>query len=286
MLSRNKYKRLSRSKYGDIIIFLILLIFGLFMALPFIYSLLQSIKPLDELFVFPPRFFVQRPTFDNYYILTQLSSDLWVPASRYLFNSIFIAFVGTVGHVIIASMCAYPLAKYKFPGSKLIFDMIVMSLLFTYEVTFIPQYVIMSKINLLNTIWALILPALCMPLGLFLMKQFMGQIPDAIIEAAKVDGAGIFRTFYSIVMPQVKPAWLTLTIFSFQALWNREGLEFIYNESLKTFPTMLKQITSSGIMRAGPASAAAVVLIIPPIIVFLLSQSNVIETMAHSGIKG
>lgn len=281
-----KKKRLSRSLGGDIFVLISLVIFGCFIALPFYFSIIQSLKPMDELFVFPPRLYVQRPTIDNFYILSQLTGSLWVPFSRYLFNSLFITIVGTAGHVVIASMAGFILAKYVLPGSKALFSLVVVSLLFTYEVTFLPSYVIMAKIGLLNTMGALILPALSAPLGLFLMKQFMEVVPDAMIEAAKVDGASTFTTYLKVVMPQVKPAWLTLIIFSFQALWNRQGLEFIYNEELKTLPTILMQITASGIARAGAAAAVGVVLMIPPVIIFVLSQSNIIETMSHSGIKG
>lgn len=279
-------KKLSRSFGGDVVLVVFLIAAGIFMALPFIYAIMQSLKRVDELFVFPPRFFVRSPTLDNYYLVTQLTGSLWVPLSRYIFNSFFITIVGTVGHVIVASMAAFPLSKYKFPGSKWIFSLVVISLLFTYEVTFIPLYVIMSKLQLIDTLFAIILPALSAPLGLFLMKQFMDSIPDAVIESAKVDGAGTFKTYALIVMPQVKPAWLTLVIFSFQSLWNRQGLEYIYSEQFKTLPTVLMQITSSGYARSGAAAAVAVILMLPPILVFLVSQSNILETMAHSGIKG
>ena len=151
--------------------------------------------------------------------------------------------------------------------------------------TSIPSYVIIAKLHIIDTFWALLLPAIATPMGLFLMKQFMSQIPDSIIESARVDGAGTFTTYLRIVMPQVKPAWLTLVIFSFQSLWNREGLTYIFSEQLKTFPTILSQLSSSGVARAGAAAAAAVVLMLPPILVFILAQSNVMETMATSGIK-
>lgn len=281
----NKKKRLSRSRFGDILIVLILFILGCFTALPFFYSIVQALKPINELFVFPPRFIVVRPTLDNFYTVFQLTGSLWVPFSRYVFNSVFVTIIGTVGHVIIASMAAYPLAKFKFPGSRVLFAIVILSLLFTYEVTFLPLYVIISRIGLIDNLATLILPAFAAPLGLFLMKQFMETIPNVVIEAARVDGASTFKTLLSVVMPQVKPAWLTLIIFSFQALWNRQGLEFIYSEQLKTLPTVLMQITASGIARAGAAAAVAVLLMIPPIVVFLATQSNILETMAHSGIK-
>ena len=280
--TRNK---LSRSRLGNLVVLVLLAAMGVFTAIPFLFSIVQSIKPVDELFVYPPRLTVSRPTLDNFAVLFNLTSSTWVPVSRYLFNSLQLTVCGTVGNVVVCSMAAYPLAKLKFHGRKLLFNLVVVSLLFTYEVTFIPNYVILSKLQMLDTFWALLLPAVATPMGLFLMKQFMEQIPDSVVESARVDGAGTLTLYWRIVMPQVKPAWLTLVIFSFQSLWNREGLEFIFSEELKMFPTILKQVASSGVARAGAAAAAAVILMIPPIVVFLLSQSNVIETMASSGIK-
>ena len=280
--TRNK---LSRSRLGNLVVLVLLAAMGVFTAIPFLFSIVQSIKPVDELFVYPPRLTVSRPTLDNFAVLFNLTSSTWVPVSRYLFNSLLLTVCGTVGNVVVCSMAAYPLAKLKFHGRKLLFNLVVVSLLFTYEVTFIPNYVILSKLQMLDTFWALLLPAVATPMGLFLMKHIMEQIPDSVVESARVDGAGTLTLYWRIVMPQVKPAWLTLVIFSFQSLWNREGLEFIFSEELKMFPTILKQVASSGVARAGAAAAAAVILMIPPIVVFLLSQSNVIETMASSGIK-
>ena len=285
MLMKLHTRKLSRSRLGNLVVLVLLAAMGVFTAIPFLFSIVQSIKPVDELFVYPPRLTVSRPTLDNFAVLFNLTSSTWVPVSRYLFNSLLLTVCGTVGNVVVCSMAAYPLAKLKFHGRKLLFNLVVVSLLFTYEVTFIPNYVILSKLQMLDTFWALLLPAVATPMGLFLMKQFMEQIPDSVVESARVDGAGTLTLYWRIVMPQVKPAWLTLVIFSFQSLWNREGLEFIFSEELKMFPTILKQVASSGVARAGAAAAAAVILMIPPIVVFLLSQSNVIETMASSGIK-
>lgn len=278
-------RKFGRSKAGTFLILLILFLMGCFTALPFVYSIVQSIKPMDELFVFPPRLYVVRPTLDNYAVLFNLTTTTWVPVTRYIFNSLALTVLGTLANVLFASMAAYPLAKLKFRGSRALFNLVVVSLLFTYEVTSIPSYVIIAKLHIIDTFWALLLPAIATPMGLFLMKQFMSQIPDSIIESARVDGAGTFTTYLRIVMPQVKPAWLTLVIFSFQSLWNREGLTYIFSEQLKTFPTILSQLSSSGVARAGAAAAAAVVLMLPPILVFILAQSNVMETMATSGIK-
>ena len=287
-------RHINRSFKGNVIMVMFIGLLGSFTALPFVFAVSQSLKGPDELFVFPPRFIVVNPTLDNFFELMQITSTLWVPLSRYTFNSITITALGTVGHVIFASMAAFVLAKYKFPLSKTIFSLIVVSLLFSFEVTFIPSFVIISRMGLLDTIWSIILPAMAMPLGLFLMKQFMESIPDEIIESAKIDGAGTLRIYAQVAMPQVRPAWLTLIIFSFQALWNRTGVEFIFSEQIKPLPTVLQQITATAdvtnmtpaeFARAGPAAAVAILLMLPPIIVFWLSQTRIIETMAHSGIK-
>lgn len=283
--SSSKRKAVKRSHWGNALLVFVIAILGVFTALPFIYAISQSLKPLDEIFIFPPRLFVHNPTTENFYQLTQLVQSSWVPFSRYLFNSIFVSVTATVLHVLLSSMAAFPLAKFTFPFSKFISSIIVMSLLFTGEATAIPQFILMSRVNMLDSYWALILPAVASSLGIFLMQQFMRQLPDALIEAANIDGANLFTTLWRVVFPAVKPAWLTLMIFAFQATWNREGTESIYSDTLKVLPTVLKQITSSGLSQAGTASAAAVIIMIPPILVFLCSQSSVIETMAQSGIK-
>ncbi len=278
--------RLSRSVGGTIAIALFLLVIGAFMALPIVYSLIQSVKPLDEIFAYPPRFFVRHPTFDNYIQVYQLCQNLWVPLSRYVFNSLFIAGVGTFVYVILASMAAFPLSKHKFLGKAVISALIVWALLFRSEVTGISQYIIISGMGMINTYWALLLPPLASTFGVFLMMQFMeSAIPDAVLEAARIDGASEYRTFFSIAMPAVKPAWLTLVIFTFQSFWNVTGVSFVYDESLKTLPSVLSTISSGGLARAGATAAVAVILLVPPIIIFIISQSSISETMAHSGLK-
>ncbi len=275
----------SHSMIGNMFSILILVLMGAFMALPLVLAVCNSLKPLEELFVFPPRFFVRNPTFDNFHDIFVLMRQSWVPFSRYIFNTVLITVVGTAGHLIIASLCAYPLAKHKFPGRNFCFWLIVTALMFSTHVTAIPNYLIMSKLGGLDHYAALILPAIAKPMGLFLMKQFMEQIPDSLIEAAKIDGAGELKIFRSIVMPSVKPAWLTLIIFCFQDLWNLQGSNYIYSENLKTLPYALSQISAAGISRAGATAAVAVIMMIVPITIFMLCQSNIIETMVSSGIK-
>jgi len=274
-----------RSLAGSILTVTLLLLFGAFSAIPLYYAVVSSLKPMDELFIFPPRIYVSRPTADNYINLFNLISDAWVPMSRYLFNSVFVSVTATVGHVMLASMAAYPLAKYKLKISFL-FNIVVIALLFNATILWIPQYIILSNVHLLNTYWVYILPVLPLPLGLFLMKQFISQVPTEIIESAKMDGAGHFRTYFSIVMPQVKPAWLTLTVFAFQMVWNQQPLNMVYDEDIKLINMAMTQITSVGMSRFGESMAVGVILMIPPILVFVFTQKNVIETMTMSGIKG
>ncbi len=287
LFSSNVGERVNRSRAGTMLIFIILAAASLFMMIPFIYSIVQSIKPMTELFIFPPRLYVTNPTGENYRQLFLIVNNLWVPFERYLFNSVFISFVGTFVYVIIASMAAYSLSFGEFRGKKAMNEIVVSALLFTGPVIAVAQYVVMAKTSMLNTYWALLLPALSAPLGLFLMKQFMQQmVPYAVLEASRIDGAGNFRIHWVIIMPMIKPAWITLIILTFQSLWNGTGTSnYIYSESLKTLPTVLGQIANSGFARSGIGSAAAVLLMILPIVTFIFMQSNVLETMSASGIK-
>lgn len=285
LFRHRKRKEASRSALGNAGTFLFLILMGLFMALPIVLSVSNSLKPLEELFVFPPKFLVRNPTTDNFIDLFNLMSESWVPFTRYLFNTVFVTAAGTLGHVMVASMCAFALAKKKFPGAKLIFGVIVAALMFSVQVTSIPNYLIMSRLGWLDTYAALIVPAMAKPLGLFLMKQFMEQIPDPLLEAARIDGASEFQVFYKIAMPQVVPALLTLIIFCFQDLWNMQGATYIYSEELKTLPYALSQISAAGISRSGVTAAVTVIMMIVPIVLFVLCQSNIVETMASSGIK-
>jgi len=275
----------NRSIAGDIGIYLLLVIVGFMMVFPLIFLIGSSLKPLDELFKFPPTVLAQHPTTDNFSDLVVTMGQSWVPFSRYMVNTVFITFVGTFGHLIIASMAAFVLAKYSFPGGKMFFGVVTTCLMFSGYVTGIPNYLIMSRLGMIDTYWALILPAFAAPIGLFMMKQFMEGLPTALIEAAHIDGAGEFRIFWSIVMPNVKPAWLTVIIFSVQSLWNTSASTVIYSEAKKTMVYALQQIQAGGIARTGQAAAATVIIVSVPIIIFVLSQSQILETMASSGIK-
>ncbi|WDH85090.1 MULTISPECIES: carbohydrate ABC transporter permease [Paenibacillus] len=285
LFRRKRVKRVNRSFLGSLSLFLILGVVGAFMVLPLVYAINAAFKPLDEIFIFPPTLFVKNPTMDNFADLINLLGASWVPFTRYIFNTVFITGMGIVGHVLLASAAAYPLAKHQFPGNKIMFQMIVLSLMFTPAVTAIPTYMIMSWLGWVDTYWAVIIPAFSYPLGLYLMKQFMEQIPDALIEAAKIDGASEYRIFWSVVMPNVKPAWLTLIILLFQILWGTDGNGFIYSENLKTLTSATTNIIQGGIARAGVGAAVALIMMSVPITIFVFSQSRIIETMATSGMK-
>lgn len=279
-------KRVSRSKWGDTVLILFLCAFTAIMMLPMVFAVSMSLKPANELWLFPPTFLPRSPTLKNYRDLFSLMTDTWVPISRYIFNTFFITIAGTAGHILIASMAAYPLSKYSFPGSRAFFILIRTSLMFSAAVIAIPNYLIVNSVGLIDKYSALILPAFSSTLGLFLMKQFMDQmIPMSILESADIDGASEWMKFWRIVMPMVKPAWLTLMIFSVQSLWATGASPYIYSEQLKTLPYALSQIASGGLARAGVGAAISILLLIFPLVVFIVSQSNIIETMATSGMK-
>jgi ABC-type glycerol-3-phosphate transport system permease component len=280
-----KNHKLNRSRAGNALMFTIMIICGIFMAVPLVMIANNAFKPFDELFRYPPKLFVQNPTFKNFKDLLVLMNNSWVPFSRYLINTLILVGGGTVGHIIMASMAAYPLSKIKFPGKEMLFSIVVLALMFNATVTSIPNYMIISKMGLNNTYWAIILPACASSLGLYLMKQFMEQLPDSLLESARLDGAGEYRIFFNIVMPNVKPAWVTLAIFQFQAMWANTASGFIRSEELKPLQYALYQVAAGGVMRQGAAAVVQLIIALIPITFFLICQNQVIETMTTSGMK-
>lgn len=278
-------KPVVKRRFGNILVFILLFAAALFMILPIYLTVIMSIKPVQEIFVFPPKLYVSEPTLSNYTNMFRICSDESVPFSRYVFNSIYVTVVVTIIQVIFSSMIAFCLAKVKFPGAKLINSIIVISLLYQSNVIYIMQYIVLAKMGIVNSMAALILPSAASPICVFLMRQSISQKPDSIIEAAKVDGAGVFRICWQVVMPNQKPALMTLVIFAFQSAWNIQGGSVIFDESLKTLPTVVQQAASAGLSRAGVAMAAAVFMLVPPTVIFIIAQRHVIETMAYSGIK-
>jgi ABC-type glycerol-3-phosphate transport system permease component len=278
-------RRLNRSYGGDAFIFGLLTIFGLFFVFPLVFSINHAFKPLNEIFLFPPNIFVRRPTINNFQDLFIIMSKSWVTFSRYIFNTVFVTAVGTAGLIIIASMGAFVVSKYKFPGAKVFFSGVIITLMFSGYVTAIPNYLVMAKLGWIDTYLSIIVPAFAMPMGFFLLKQFIDTIPDTLLEAATIDGAKEWGIFIWIVLPMIKPAWLTVMIFSVQGLWNARASNFIYSEQLKTLPYALSQIITAGVARAGVGAAIGLFVMIVPLAMFVLAQSNVLQTMANSGIK-
>jgi putative chitobiose transport system permease protein len=284
-LKRIRNRSLNRSMAGNAVLFFFMAICGVFMAAPLVLIISNAFKPLDELFRYPPMLFPRNPSFDNFSDLFILMDNSWVPLARYILNTIIIVGGGTAGHVLVASMAAYPLAKRDFPGKKVLFSIVVLSIMFTYQVTQIPNYLIISKLGINNSYLALILPSFAFGLGLYLMKQFMEQIHDSLIESALLDGAGEFRIYWSIIMPNVKPAWLTLAVLQFQQMWGTTGSTFLRDEQLKPLQYALQQIVNGGPARQGAAAVVTLIIAAIPITFFVLCQSSIIETMTTSGMK-
>jgi ABC-type glycerol-3-phosphate transport system permease component len=241
---------------------------------------------LDELLAFPPKFYVVRPTLKNYASLPELLSNLEVPLSRYVFNTFFVTIGITFLQVVTAAMAAFVLCQVRHKMINVYYDIIQFSLLYNTTTLAVPQYLVISKMGIIDTFWAYLLPPLASTMGVFLVKQFMASsIPEALIEAARIDGAGAVRMFWQIVVPLSKPALLTWTLFSFQAAWATGTKNTIFSESLKTLPSVMSSVVSSGIARSGSAMAVTVIMMIPPIITYMITQSNVLETMGTAGLK-
>lgn len=281
-----RHKRLNRSPLTTALLAVILAGLGMFMALPLLYAVVSAFKPLEEFFLFPPRFMVINPTLENFTQMSQLISNLWISFDRYLFNTAMVSVVSTITYILIASLAAYPLAKHRFAGRRVIRSIITTALMFTAAVTGVVQYVILAFIGLIDTYGALILPSLANTMGVFLCMQNLETIPGEMLESGRMDGAGEYRIWWSLVMPNIKPVLATMVIFQFQSVWNITAGNVVYSEALKPLPTAMTQITTAGISRAGVGSAVAMLLMIPPILLFILAQRKVMETMVNSGIKG
>ena len=281
-----RYKRFTRSRIGNFFYFFFLAAAGAFIILPLVYSVITSFKPLDELLAFPPKFYVVRPTLKNYTALPELLSNLEVPLSRYVFNTFFVTFGITFLQVATAAMAAFVLCQVKHRLMYVYYLVIQFALLYNGTTLAVPQYLIISKLGIIDTFWAYLLPPLASTMGVFLIKQFMdASIPVSLVEAARIDGAGAGRMFWQIVVPLSKPALLTWTLFSFQSAWATGSTNTVFSESLKTLPSVMGSVVSSGLARSGSAMAVTVIMMIPPILVYIITQSNVLETMGTAGIK-
>ena len=286
--AKTEARRYTRSTAGNIFFFAVLICAGIFSLLPLIYSIVTSFKPLDELLVFPPTLItVKRPTISNYLAIPDLLSSLSVPVSRYIFNGIFVSVVGTALHVIASAAAAFVLSKTDFKFKNVIFLVIQFSLLFNAFTLAIPRYIIYAEMNIINTYWVYILPFIPSSMGVFLMKQYIdGYVPDALLEAAHIDGANWFQIFGKIIFPIVRPCVLTLVLFTFKDIWMTIPRGTVFSEQLKTLPTIMSTISAGGIARSGSAMAANVIIMIPTILVYVISQGSIKQTMGSAGIKG
>ena len=277
-------------KRSVVTVFMIFLV--AFTALPLIYIVNAAFKPLDELFLFPPTFFVKHPTGINFRDLVISLGSSTVPFLRYVFNSVFVSLCVVVGTVIISSTAAFALSKLELPFKAFWFNLIISALMFSNHVTTIPRYLVIESMGLYNSYTALILPQIAVAYNVFLMKQFLDQYPDQIMEAAHIDGAGDFLTFIKIVFPGQKPVVATMVVLTFVSCWNDFFSPLVYTSSqtMKTLPLALQTISggagASSVSRAGAVSAASLLMILPVIIIFTLMQGKVMETMTQSGIKG
>ena len=282
-----QYKRFTRSRAGNVVYFSFLFLMGLFSMLPLVYCICTAFKPLDELLVFPPRFFVSRPTLANFTVLPTLLEKMRIPFSRYMFNSIFISIVSTFLNIFVSSMAAFTLSKSKLKFRNAFFWIVQFSLLYNGTTLGVPQYLIFSKLGIIDTYWVYILPAIPSSMGAFLIKQYVDSgVPDTIMEAARIDGANVFVIYWRIIMPMIKPAWMTQLLFSFQGIWSiTPTAGTVFSENLKTLPYVMGSVSAGGTARSGAAMACTVLLMLPPILVYFVSQSNVMETMGSAGIK-
>lgn len=268
----------------------VLLPIGFVMVLPIIFIFVNAFKPIDELLAYPPRFYVKNPTWNNFRMLFSLSSSTSVPAVRYLFNSIVTSVIVVVTTIIISVCAGFALSKKNFKGRNALFDINKTALMFVSVAVSIPRYFIIVYTGIYNTFWANIVPLLVVPTGVFLVKQFADQLPNELIEAAKVDGATDFKILAKIVFPLIKPTLATLTILSFQSVWNNVETSNLYidNESFKTFAFYMSSLTSvsgGSIAGQGVSAAATLIMFLPNLVLFVIVQSKVMNTMAHSGIK-
>jgi ABC-type glycerol-3-phosphate transport system permease component len=279
-----------RLDWDGAILYAFMTIGAVIMVLPFVYMVSNAFKPMEELFLFPPRFWVIHPTVENFIDLFKITSSNTVPFTRYIFNSLVVSAGAVVGSILVGSMAAYPLSKHPFPGSRFIFMLIIYSLMFSTAVMSIPVYLIVTGVGWwIDTYWVLIIPQLASTVGVFLMKQFLDQIPNALLEAARIDGAGEWRIFLSIVIPHLKPAILTLVLVVFVGAWNDPtgSAMYITSDEMKTLPFVLSTLSGGqgSIARTGVENAVGLLMFLPGIIVFIFTQRQTLQTMAYSGLK-
>lgn len=265
-----------RNVFGDI---LLLIIAGISLV-PFIYMIITSLKVTYDSFSFDLSF--SSLTFENYINIFSNESFL-----RYFFNTSIIAFSGVILSLVLSTLAAYAFAKMDFKGNDKIFLFMIMTLIVPSQVIMIPLYIIMKNLGWINTYWALILP-IPSAFGVFIMRQAILNVPKELIESAKIDGCSDFKILIRIVVPLIKPALITLAIFTFMGAWN----EFLWplivttKDSMRTLTVGLSTIQNQYITNYGSMMAAATLTFLPPFIFYIILQSKFVEGVSLSGIKG
>lgn len=268
--------------------YLYLIPVAVFMGLPIVFIISHAFKPMDELFAFPPRFLVSNPSLDNFRNLLRTAAGAGIPLSRYVFNSLVVTLSVVLGSVIMSTMAGFALSKLNFRLKKPLFELNSLALMFVPVAVTIPRYLTITAMGILDTYWAHILSLLAMPVGLFLIKQFIDQVPDSLLEAAQIEGANAFTVYRKVVIPLIKPAIATGAILSFQMVWNNleTSALFTSSENIRTLSFYMNTLTQVGTVQGqGMAAAASLVMFIPNLILFIVMQSSVMNTMAHSGLK-
>jgi ABC-type glycerol-3-phosphate transport system permease component len=289
MALKGRHINPQRFDRGQIKILLILLPLTLFMALPIVFIINHAFKPMEELFAFPPTFFVRNPTLDNFTKLIKFSRSAGIPLSRYLFNSMIVTVLTVFASLLLTTCAAFGFSKIRFRGRGAMLQINQIAIMFVATAVLIPRYLVIAQLGMIDTVWAHVLPLVAMPVALFLVKQFVDQVPDSLIEAAHLDGANDFQVYYKIIVPIIRPAIATAMVLVFQQVWtNMETSSyFINDESMKTMTFYMNTLVNanSGVAGQGVSAAASLIMFIPNLILFIICQSSVMNTMATSGIK-
>lgn len=274
---------------NQIPMYLVLVPLAIFMAIPIVFIINHAFKPIEELFAFPPRFLVENPVMDNFIRLARQASAGGISISRYIFNSLIVTVAVVFLSMAMSSMAAFALSKLRFRMKSTLMEINNLAMMFVPIAVIIPRYLLVDSLGMINTYFAHILPLVAMPVGMFLVKQFTDQVPDSLIEAAIVDGAGYFKVYRKIILPMIRPALATVAILAFQSVWNNTETSTMYTnkESMRTLTFYMGTLSSNtnSVAGQGMAAASSLIMFLPNLILFILCQSKVMNTMAHSGIK-
>jgi multiple sugar transport system permease protein len=267
---------------GTVVTLVVLCVFALMIVFPFIWMLFTSLKPESEIAVFPPRLLPQTWTFENY-------ENVWtrIPFARLFLNSIVFAGGVTIISLLLDSMSAYALARLDFPSRTVIFYAILIALMLPFQVMFIPLFVTVHDLNLLNSYGGLVIPRATNAFGIFMLRQFFLTLPRELDEAARIDGCSEFSIYWRIILPLSGPAIATLAVFHFMYNWNDFLWPLLITSSLemRTLPAGLALFVGSHVIEYGVVMAGAILALLPLLIAFLFAQRYFIQGIAMTGIK-